>query len=276
MRDLTCACGAPFRSCHFWSRATSGLISQPQETIQEFLSVRDGFTTIDSLLRTVPGRKTRDLDGQLKRYAEALGSIYSRIGEVNQTCVIVDSSKFPSHGIVASLIPDIDLYVLHLVRDPRAVAFSWQRKKLYDPGQQKPRYMRRYGGVGSTLHWVLRNVTTERLWKERRITGRYMRLRYEDFARRPCESIQLIASFLGERPSLDFFVGSHTAVLRETHELSGNPSRFSSGRIEMSPDQEWTNKMPLHQRVFISTLAAPWMLRYGYIRTGRRKPFKEL
>lgn len=268
LRNLACACGSPFRTCPFWSRAVAGLISKPQEIIEEYLEAREKFRTFDCLKHTAPWGHGRG-DGWWEDYASALDSIYKGIREASGARVIVDSSKFPSHGFIAAQLADIDLYVLHLVRDPRAVAFSWQRKKLYDPGLGNLQYMRRYGIFGSTTHWILRNVTTERLWNNRRAKGHYMRLRYEDFARSPRDATYSIMNFAGESCSLDFFKDSRTVVLEPTHELSGNPSRFASGAVELRQDREWTASMPVRERLAISALASLLMLRYGYFRDGR-------
>ena len=49
--------------------------------------------------------------------------------------IMIDSSKWPTYGFLLSTIESFDMYVLHLVRDPRACAFSWQRKKEIEPGK---------------------------------------------------------------------------------------------------------------------------------------------
>src|SRR5437773_2056276 len=58
-----------------------------------------------------------------------LGQIYHGIHTASGCRVIVDSSKLPAYGHVVSHLPEVDLYVVHLVRDPRATAYSWLRKK---------------------------------------------------------------------------------------------------------------------------------------------------
>src|SRR3712207_9390131 len=57
------------------------------------------------------------------------GRLYEAIGTVTESRVIVDSSKEPAHGFAMSMVPNLDFYVLHLIRDPRAAAYSWLKKK---------------------------------------------------------------------------------------------------------------------------------------------------
>jgi hypothetical protein len=40
--------------------------------------------------------------------------------------VVVDSSKRPANALLLAASDDIDLFVVHLVRDPRGVANSWE------------------------------------------------------------------------------------------------------------------------------------------------------
>ena len=41
--------------------------------------------------------------------------------------VVVDASKGPALGAALAGAPDVDLRMLNVVRDPRAVAWSWRR-----------------------------------------------------------------------------------------------------------------------------------------------------
>ena len=55
--------------------------------------------------------------------------LYSSIMARTGCSVIVDSSKFASYGHLLASNPAFDVRVIHLVRDSRAVAHSWQRRK---------------------------------------------------------------------------------------------------------------------------------------------------
>lgn len=55
--------------------------------------------------------------------------LYAAAAEVTGARLLIDSSKRPSDAALLRLLPDVEPFYLQLVRDPRAVAFSWQRRK---------------------------------------------------------------------------------------------------------------------------------------------------
>jgi hypothetical protein len=57
-----------------------------------------------------------------------LQQLYRAIQCVSGARVLIDSSKVPTYGLILSRTSDIHLSVLHLVRDSRAVAYSWLRE----------------------------------------------------------------------------------------------------------------------------------------------------
>lgn len=266
LRESSCACTRSLRECPVWREAVSFLIEESREEIERLRDIRDRFKT-RHLLRHAIGRrelKNGRLSNDLSDYVSSLAQVYRGLQGTTGCRVIVDSSKYPSHGFLIDLIPDVDLRILHLVRDPRAVAFSWQRKRLYEPAASEPKLMNRHGGIRSSLQWVLWNAVTEYWWSRRRDEGRYMRLSYEEFAQAPRKTIIAVRDFVGESAAVDFFSSSHTATLQPTHELSGNPSRFQSGAVDILADSEWIEKMRARDRMLVSALTGPMLARYGY------------
>ncbi|HDR27205.1 MAG TPA: hypothetical protein ENN83_00750 [Rhodovulum sp.] len=59
----------------------------------------------------------------------ALQLLLQGITERTGATSFVDSSKSPEIALAFGLMRDVDLYVINLLRDPRAVACSWFRKK---------------------------------------------------------------------------------------------------------------------------------------------------
>ena len=62
------------------------------------------------------------------RPAHDYARIYRAVAEVTGARVVVDASKGPALGQALAGAPGIDLRMLNVVRDPRAVAWSWQRE----------------------------------------------------------------------------------------------------------------------------------------------------
>ena len=130
----------------------------------------------------------RMLASRLAEYTLRLGKLYRAVQETTGSRVIVDSSKLPSYGYVLGMTPGVDLYVVHLVRDPRAIAYSWLRKKPQpDWLRKKPQpandklsnehqllHQQPVSPVKRSLLWDAWNVSSEAFW--RGSSGRYMRL----------------------------------------------------------------------------------------------------
>jgi len=155
-------------------------------------------------------------------------------------------------------LPSVELYILHLTRDPRAVAFSWTRDKFYDDKQPMPKQ----SAIRSTLYWLAWNPAITYLWD--RPGARYMSLRYERFVREPRETVAEIARFVGEEGRLLPFTGTHTVQLERTHTVAGNEARFASGPVTLKADDEWKQKLSAVKWGLVSAMTWPLLLKYGY------------
>jgi len=46
--------------------------------------------------------------------------------------------------------------------------------------------------------------------------------------------------------------------------LAGNPSKFRTGEVEVSADNEWERRMSRRDWMVVTAIAAPFLLLYGY------------
>jgi hypothetical protein len=174
--------------------------------------------------------------------------------------VLVDSSKTAWRSIAVpfrlarELGPDFKL--VHLVRDPRAVSWS-AVKKAKRRGARPLMAMRcAFAAAG----WWIANLGCELLGRS--YPDRYLRLRYEDLARSPSETMRdLFAKLL---PGLEWRAeeigGSDTR-----HQLYGNRMRATSLSLaEVKEDAGWQHDMPDGVRALVALLTAPLRRRYGY------------
>jgi hypothetical protein len=98
----------------------------------------------------------------------------------------------------------------------------------------------------------------------RRLPGRYLRLRYEDFVEAPVDAVRSICALVGEPEASAPFVDEHTIRLLANHTVAGNPGRFSSGQMEIRRDDEWRSHLGKRSKALATLPAAPLMPRYGY------------
>jgi hypothetical protein len=208
-----------------------------------------------------PARRHAFVDG-LDELSYRLSALYRAIADVSSARVIVDSSKLPTYGLVLDQVPDIDLRVVHLIRDPRATAYSWRRKKSL-PDTREGGFMQQQGSLKASSLWAMWNTAAGVFW--RRAPDRYLRLRYEDFVRAPRETIEAVCAFVGEDLAGSPFLSETEVQLTPSHSVAGNPSRFTTGRVALRPDDEWRTKMRGTDRAVVSAVTWPLLLRYGYL-----------
>ncbi len=261
MENRLCGCGAPFSECDVWTdvmrRSFGGAEQAP---VSDLIAWRDLARTRHLPLLTLKPYRDR-LDKRLHGYRQRLAALYRAIADVSGCEFVVDSSKFPSYAYVLSGIEDIDLWIVHLVRDPRAVAYSWLRKKLQlDRGANA--YLDRHNPLTSTSIWMTWNLAGEILGAG--LEGRYARYRYEDFARAPRRVVDDIFTMVDRKLSPSPFVGDTTIELAPNHTVSGNPVRMRSGTTSIVEDDEWKSKLAPGWKLLINAMAWPLMARYGY------------
>ena len=156
--------------------------------------------------------------------------------------------------------------MVHLVRDSRAVAFSWTRHRSRPLAGETQRDMARFGVTQSAATWAGINLGVHAL-RLKRVP--YMRVRYEDFVAAPREHAAKLLRFMGASGEPDF-VGEHEVVLAPGHGVQGNLMRFDSGAISITADMEWRSRMSRRDRLLATAITAPFLLTYGYLGPGSR------
>ena len=254
-----CGCGVSIPDCSIWKpvlEAARGSAT-PQES--EAWRLR--------ALRWHTGHRVWNADESVKdwpelaQWIEVFAKLYTELAQKTDAKVIVDSSKWPLHPGLFGLIPGIEPYALQLVRDPRAVAYSWQRKKAY-LGSDKQRWMKRFPAWHSGLSWSARQMMCEAV--KSRLGDRSMTLRYESLMQDPSGALTEVSSLMGEpHPSLEFLDGK-MARLGTHHTVGGNPNRFERGPVELREDEKWKAEGSSIDRMLLLALTGPFRQRYGY------------
>jgi hypothetical protein len=266
---VPCGCGAPVAECEFWSRIAARAERFPLRARAARGGTVDGYVNDvkpwDFAAVKRARRRGPSPDSPQWRHARAVSGLYDAIAADTGARVIVDSSKLATHAYVIATMTDVELHVVHLVRDPRAVAHSWTRRKARDPSGST--YIPNLDPAISSMHWLTRNSIID-LWLRRLPDVPFLRLRYEDLVADPRGAVQGIRELLGESGE-DGFTGDRTVRLRAHHMIGGNPRKFETGEIRIKPDQEWVSAMPMSSRIRATVPALPLLHRYGYpVRPG--------
>jgi hypothetical protein len=264
-----CSCGLALVECPVWK----GVLTEAYGAVDavdpdEMVELRRRFDSRYLPLMVTDGVRRRML-ARLGSYPETVERLYAAIRSETGCSLIVDSSKEPHYSYILNSRPGLDVYVLHLVRDPRAVGFSWSKRREQKgiPGSMMDV---RSPAVSATYYGVS-NVATELMWA--RHQDRYLRVRYEDFVLQPIEVVDRIAEFVGEPLDLrGVLPDGRRGEIAGTHSAWGNPNRFDTGTIELRPDDEWVDRMDSRARRAIEVLNAPFISHYGYSFKHRSAP----
>ena len=262
IENRLCGCGRPFRECPVWSKVMDEAFGGMDGVDpREMMRLQNSGTRTRHIPLMLTKRGRRSLAERLQKFLINYGRLYEAIGTVTGSRVIVDSSKEPAHGFAMGMVPSVDFYVLHLIRDPRAAAYSWSKKKP-QPDTDTREHMVRFSPAKSSALWVSWNASAEALW--RRAPQRYLRLRYEDFVADPRKSFEEILDLVGERVAEPPLVGEREVKLGVSHTVSGNPNRFETGAVELRTDREWVSKMNPRDKALVTALTLPLLTHYRY------------
>ena len=258
-----CGCGQPLETCEVWSRVLRGVAGEDVRGAARVNYERQRRNTrtkhTGSLLRRRAGNFGSD---DLAAYARATATLYREVAAVTGARVIVDSSKRVSDGALLRRLPGFELYFVHLVRDPRAVAYSRRRTKI-NPDRDVPGEMGGKNPAGSAFRWAVGNLGAGAL---RRLHNRdrSMLVRYEDFVVRPRDVVDAITAMVGVSPESTPFVTDTSVKLSVHHTVSGNPIRFNTGTVDLREDNRWLDGLSSFDRAVTTTLTLPQMLAYRY------------
>jgi hypothetical protein len=273
LEDRWCGCRRPFDQCPLWSAVlergwgwpTTSRIDPRVVVRWQRQGVRERHTW--KLLRA----RHLSLGGPERAYADVVANLYRGVADLTGARVIVDSSKRPSHGALLRFVDGVSVYYLHLLRDPRAVAYSLSKGKR-NPDRSHYAEMARSGPIQGSALWAAVNIGAEAVCRANP-PERVQRVSYEDFVRDPVAVIKSTIDMLDEEiPTSPPWIGERTVRLRGNHTVSGNPSRFELGDIDISEDERWKSEMSGWRKAVVSLATAPVLPRFGYpIFPGRQR-----
>lgn len=257
-----CGCGERLRRCELWSDVLRAAYGSNPPNARHVVRLQQQLARVRRTPELIIEQRRGKQNELRTEYSALLSRLYHGIAEVTGARLIVDSSKRPSDGALVAAAPDIDCYLLHMVRDPRAVAFSWGRRRV-QPDRDGRSEMMRHSAMESAKHWLGWNGAIEAL---RRCVGaeHYRLLRYEDFVAAPRDRTSDILGMLDQPVEGDPFQGPNAVALSPNHTVSGNPGRFDTGVRQIVADTEWRERQSARERRLVTAVTLPLLRRYGY------------
>ena len=220
-----CGCGEQFRECQFWSRVMTrwreGKSASELELSRRLML--DEMTSVRAAAAVCRGRP---------EYLREVRELIERLFEASNAQVVIDSSKSFRQACILLATETVEMYVVHLVRDPRAVVHSLMhrpKKRLDAPEGSAMLSLDPQSSVGL---WIQSNRQAEQLGRLPRC--RYLFVRYEEFVNSPSATLSQIGHFVcqGGTEAVDV----NSAEIPLSHTISGNPDRLRKGAHIRRPD----------------------------------------
>ena len=263
IHNFYCSCGKRSKECPFWVEVYEAWCASNGEfSVQEYVETQNNveqFRRLPALVRDSL-RKTPTF----QTYAEQTLLVLKAVQKVSGRSVIVDSSKGIERAFILSLIPEIDLRIVQLVRDPRGVV--WSHKKAFTKDLQNglPRDIESMPSWRAALYWCRMNMEAD--WLRKRLgPEKALLVRYEDFMLNTLPVLQKIGDFIDVDLSDVQRSIEQGEKLYFDHTIAGNRVRMK-GKLELKFDQEWQQNLPSKDRLITELLSGWLMARYGYKR----------
>lgn len=218
-----------------WSRAAELFRAREGRAIEtvRFAPPERRVTTL--LTNTPPSREWQEENlAALRALADGSG-----------TACLADSSKEWQRLLALANTPGVDLRVIHIVRDARGVINSYRRK---------------YGSWRHGYRRLMKIDLSALFLQARRIPqARWHRVRYEDLAARPEETLRGVSAFL----DLPFDPMMLAPDPKGYSGIGGN--RMRNRRFEgFSLDDGWRRKLSRAAAFTTHLMSLPHNLRHGY------------
>jgi hypothetical protein len=257
-----CSCGQRLKDCGFWNQVRQGMA---QKGIEDYDVTRAGTSVfavsspyarrlLNPLPRNVFWETARDLAlslspqwrAHLQRTQLRNAALVEVVQEVTGAKVIIDSSKLPLRLKYLLRNPALDIKVIRLVRDGRAVSLTytdeWSFADASDPalrggGTGERRAPPRQNMAEAAREWRRSNESADCII-DRLPESQWMRVRYEDLCAQPRPTLEQLCRFLELDPdkiNLDF--------RSKAQHVIGNGMRLDSSS-EIRLDERWRSVLP--------------------------------
>ncbi len=255
-----CACGNLVKECSFWSMVQRRWRNEVGSGADNYAELQRSTERLRQLPRLM--RRAGRGHAFAPAYAASTTALVRAIAVSSDTSIVVDSSKQPVRALALSRVEGIDLFVVHLVRDARAVAWSLSKPFAKDPQAGIQRDLPRIAAWRSGLKWQFVNAQCE--WVRTQIPRqRSIRVRYEDLVRDPRRTLASIGGLIGVDVSYVAEYVASAGSVEVQHPVAGNRLRMRR-IIELTGDEEWRHNMPISDQRVVRALAFTLMRRYGY------------
>jgi len=252
-KKRTCSCGVPVRQCRIWKNV--GNIFFRSDSGGEHYKIAKYQNDIERQIFIIKHILGFYDPSMIHEYHSYIYNIFRVLEESSSAKAIIDSSKSVGRALALLRNAKIDVQIIHLVRDPRGVYFSFQKKNLITSTKN----------IWSLVaYWNKVNFLAS-LARLRLGDKKVLQVRYEDLISNTDKTIDKIAVFIKEDLSDVKIKLRDEVVMERGHLASGNRLRIQKIPLKLQPDFEWMKRLKLHEQIIITTHCLPLMIAYKYI-----------
>ncbi len=221
-KNSVCSCGESLDGCSIWSKINFGNYDflKIYRFKKDFVFNKNNFISL----------KNKKIIKNREEIIRQNEKIYENILKISQSSIIIDSSKDIHRFEFLMQSDKIEPSILHIVRDGRAVAWSYYKK-----------YKKCFRYI---LKWGLENLKIEIL--KRRYKAPFIFVSYNEFTNNP----ELVLKNILKKLNLNNY-NLDLKNIKVGHQISGNRMRFNKN-IEIKEDEDWKINMPLRIEIIFN------------------------
>ncbi|SRR5579884_242 len=264
--ERSCGCGRLICECPFWEQVIAEVPSLlDRQFVAEAERIHAGtISAMGMPLYLLSAQKWLRSLRLPPGYLPELRRLLSVIAEKHGSSVIVDTSKSPRY-VTLLRAAGVDVRVLQVLRDPRAVVYGWSRRREVTVGKSG----RALPNLSTPMQSLTWDGTIVQSWLRCRVEATaWHTVRYEDFMNDPDEAMRRSLTALGFQTTAEQFLVRREdgwyADLPVQHSMQGNENRVQTGEVPLRIDARWRTEMGSRDRFVTSALTWPLAALYGY------------
>ena len=256
--NAPCTCAVSLQDCEKWAKIVELAFGPaPEQDLKNMHQMTQSFMAYARAHHQWSDQATRALARQKHQaLLLSLNRFFNAVQHVTGTDYLLDASKSPEIAYLFSLVPDTHLSVINLVRDPRAVCSSWNKK------------LGRDFALNQSVEWGVRQILL-RQWSTL-LGNRFVQVRYEDFTTSPRFVMEQLSFWAFGDGHLNAFTSDDAVDVSWTAQHLYPPAneRFIAERkdhIVISEATEWRKEKDLALHAHVNEKLAKLLPQYGYV-----------
>ena len=260
-RGGRCSCGDLLLECDIWGRAIAavdaeeGVTAAHRDTVHAEWGRATASTFKTRNLRQLItwAQEPETAPAEWTQIRRVTSSLLRHALELSGSTVLVDSSKLVPGLLFYLGMPDVELSVVQVLRDPRAVAAS-EARTAHQENSNADFVPPGSGVATSVTRWWGSNLSVAAVARALRLPT--VTVHYEHLVDRPAQEIARACQVTGQ-PFDPATIDGADVMLGASHVAVGNPSRSAGGTKTLHLDDRWKQELHGAPKALATAAALP-------------------